>query len=105
MKILYLLLVIQLAHPFEGKKAAIVVGNIITDIANIIAITADPIILSGICVDWPFITFEPTALPAYCIGTLLSANEKNIVTAKSAITPTKNNNISIIDISPAVFKV
>ena len=46
-----------------------------------------------------------TLFIAYCIGTLLSANEKNIVTAKSAITPTKNNNISIIDISPAVFKV
>ena len=68
----------------------IVVGNIITDIANIIAITPDALIFIGICVDCPLNVFPPTAFPAYWTGILLSAKFA-ITTATNKAIPTAPN--------------
>ena len=94
----------QLLSP--PNNVAIVLGNSITDIEKIMPKTAEPIILSGICVDCDLtIALFPEAnLPAYCTGILLSDNEKNNTAANSNKINAVNNTIETILTLPASLR-
>jgi hypothetical protein len=72
-----------------------------------IARTAEPIILNGICVDCDFtiLLFPEANLPAYCMGILLSDKEKYKIVASINTINTPNNTISTILALPASLSV